>query len=119
MASQAFFSQKYWDVVGDDIFGVVQNFFLDGALLKEMNHTNVTLIPNVLNPEMINHFRPISLCRFIYKIISKVLTNRLQPFIHGLISKQQFAFIPGRQIQDNIIVAHEVFHFLKHKKFWF
>lgn len=49
-------------------------------------------------------------------IISKVLVNRLQPFIGGIISDEQSAFIPGRPIQDNIIVAHEVFHFLKRKK---
>lgn len=44
------------------------------------------------------------------------MANRLQPFIHIIISEQQSAFIPGRQIHDNIIVAHEVFHYLKHKK---
>lgn len=81
-----------------------------------MSQKNVTLIPKVPYPEDVNHLRPISLCCFIYKLISKVLTNRLQPFIDGIIFGQQFAFIPGRQMQDNIIVTHEVFHFLKNKK---
>lgn len=107
------FFQKYWEVVGDDVVEAVKSFFQNGVLT---NHTNVTLVPNVRYPEAMSQFRPISLCRFIYKIISKVLTNRLQPFIHGLISEQQSAFIPGRQIQDNIIVSHEIFHYLKHKK---
>lgn len=110
------FYQNYWDIVGVDVVKAVQNFFQEGAFLREINHTNITLIPKVKNPESMNRFRPISLCRFIYKIISKIMTNRLQPFINGLISEQQSAFIPGRQIQDNIIVAHEVFHFLKLKK---
>lgn len=55
------FFQKYWDIVGDKVFEAVHNFFLEGVLLREMNHTNVTLIPKV-NPELINHFQPISLC---------------------------------------------------------
>lgn len=110
------FYQKYWDIVGDDVFEVVRGFFLDGSMLREVNHTNVTLIPKVTHPEFISQFRPISLSRFFYKIISKILVNRLQRFMYNIISEQQSAFIPGRQIQDNIVVAHEVFHFLKHKK---
>ncbi|KAG5533571.1 hypothetical protein RHGRI_027682 [Rhododendron griersonianum] len=110
------FYQSYWDIVGEEVFEAVQNFFQEGYLLKEMNQTNVTLIPKRPNPEGMNHLRPISLCRFIYKIISKVLANRLQPFIGNIISEHQSAFIPGRQVQDNIIVAHEVFHYIKHKK---
>lgn len=110
------FYQRYWDTVGEEVFQAVQSFFKDGVLLREVSQTNVTLIPKVPNPESMNQLRPISLCRFLYKIISKVLTNRLQPFIDGIISEEQSAFIPGRQIQDNITVAHEVFHFLKHKK---
>ncbi|KAF7143420.1 hypothetical protein RHSIM_Rhsim05G0112800 [Rhododendron simsii] len=110
------FYQKYWDVVREDVFTGVNEFFQNGHILKEMNHTNVALIPKVNNPESMSQFRPISLCRFNYKIVSKVLANKLQPFIHSLITEQQSAFIPGRQIHDNVIVAHEVFHFLKRKK---
>lgn len=110
------FYQKYWHVVGEDVFNAARNFFEGGYLLKEMNHTNVTLIPKVTNPESMGQFRPISLCRSNYKIFSKIMANRLQPFIHNIITEQQSAFIPGRQIHDNIIVAHEVFHYLKHKK---
>lgn len=110
------FYQTYWDVVGEVVFKAVQNFFQNGVLLREVNHTNVTLIPKVANPETISQFRPISLCRFVYKIISRILTTRLQPFMGSIISEQQSAFITGRQVHDNIIVAHEVFHFLKHKR---
>lgn len=110
------FFQKYWDVVGNDIFEAVSSFFHGNPLSLEWNHTNVTLIPKNDSPESMRQLRPISLCRFIYKIISKVMANRLQPSIDNLISEQQSAFIPGRQIQNNIIIAHEVFHFLRHKK---
>ncbi|XP_021803273.1 uncharacterized protein LOC110747395 [Prunus avium] len=63
--------------------------------------------------EDVSQFKPISLCNYSYKIISKILANRLQPLLGNFISPQQCAFIPGRQIQDNIFMAHEAFHSLK------
>lgn len=71
------FYQSYWDIVGDEVFNAAQNFFNGGVLLKEMNKTNVTLIPKASTPEGMNHLYPVSLCHFIYKVISKVLANRL------------------------------------------
>lgn len=50
------FYQKYWHIVGEDVFNAAKNFFDEGYLLKEMNHTNVTLIPKVANPESMSHF---------------------------------------------------------------
>lgn len=79
------FYQSYWEIVGEDVFKAIHDFFQEGVLLKEVNQTNVTLIPKVLNPEGMNQLRPISLCRFIYKIISKILANRLQPFMGNII----------------------------------
>ncbi|KAF7150466.1 hypothetical protein RHSIM_Rhsim02G0009200 [Rhododendron simsii] len=100
------------DSVGD----MVKDFFERKANLDKLNLTNLIVIPKIPNPEAISQFRPISLCNFAYKIISKILANRLKPLLPTLIFQQQSAFIPGRQIHDNIIVAHEVFHYIKHKK---
>jgi hypothetical protein len=64
----------------------------------------------------VSQFCPISLCNTIYKIISKILATRLKPLLHKIISLWQSAFVPGRVIQDNSIIAHEVLNTMKKKR---
>jgi hypothetical protein len=99
-----------------DIINMVRAFFHLGFMLKTLNHTFITLIPKIPNPKKLSQFRPIALCNVSYKIISKILVNRLKPFMDSLITPYQNAFVQGRQITDNIILAQEVFEFLKKKK---
>ena len=112
----AFFFQEFWDIVKQDILLSVKAFFHSGSLLKSLNHTYITLIPKMNNHDEVTHFRPISLCNVTYKIISKILVNRLKPLMDKLISPFQNAFIQGRSITDNILLAHEIFDTLKKKK---
>jgi hypothetical protein len=63
-----------------------------------------------------NQFKPISLCNIVYKIISKILANRLKVHLPKIISPLQSAFVPNRNIQDNTILAHELLHFFKAKR---
>ena len=86
------------------------------VLFKPLNHTFITLIPKVTYPEGVNHFKPISLCNVIYKIIFKILVNRLKPLMDKLITHFQNAFIKGRNIFDNILIAHEIMNDLRKKR---
>lgn len=72
----AVFFQKLWDVIRVDIVRMIKSFFSKGFLLKELNSTNIALIPKVDNPVVLKGFRPISLCNVCHKIISKILANR-------------------------------------------
>ena len=106
----AFFYQNFWHIVGDDVVFAVLDFLNNGNMLPEINHINIVLIPKVKDPEKMSDFRPISLCNVIYKIISKVLANRLKQVLPHIISPTQSAFVLGRLITDNVLVAYETLH---------
>ncbi|GLT85577.1 hypothetical protein SLE2022_037640 [Rubroshorea leprosula] len=110
------FFQQHWDLVAPDMCNAIRHFFEHGFMLRELNKTKIVLIPKIKNPEVISQFRPISLCNFSYKIIAKILANRLKGYLDRLITPFQSAFIPGRAIHDNILIAHEAFHGLRLKK---
>lgn len=91
----------------------MQNFFNTGILDPLLNQTYISLIPKVKNPETIAQFKPISLCNFSYKIISKLLANILKKWLPEIIEPEQSAFVQGKQIQDNILIVQEVLHQLR------
>ena len=93
-----------------------KNKVKEETLLKAFTHTFITLIPKPPNPEEVSHFRPISLSNVLYKIISKVLVNRLKPIINSIITPFQNAFIKGRNITDNILLAHEIIDVVRKKR---
>lgn len=109
------FYQKFWNILSVDVFKVVKQFFDTGIIDKNLIATNIALIPKKRNPQFMTELRPISLCNVIYKVISKVLANRLKEIIDAIISDTQSAFIPGRLISDNVMIAHELMHFMKRK----
>jgi hypothetical protein len=110
------FYMKYWDIIKHTVLPEVNNFFKHNQLLRKHNHTFLALIPKKIGTSTIQHFHPISLCNIIYKIISKLLANRLKPLLANFISPLPTAFIPNRLIQDNSILAHEMLRTLKSKR---
>ena len=72
--------------MGDSVTVIVLDFLNSENMVPDINHTNIVLIPKVKNPEKISDFRPISLRNVIYKIISKVLANRLKQVLPHVIS---------------------------------
>lgn len=109
------FYQKFWKILSAYVVSVVKKFFETDVVDKELIDTNIALISKKRNPQFMTELRPISLSNVMYKIISKVLANRLKVIIDVLISDTQSAFIPGKLISDNIMIAHELIHFIKRK----
>ena len=70
-----------------DVSRVVLSCLNSRSILRSINHTFITLIPKVQNPERVSDFRPISLCNVIYKIISKAIANHLKPLLNSIISE--------------------------------
>lgn len=110
------FYHKYWHLIGDEVTKAVLTCLNTGKILQATNHTYITLIPKVQNPKAVVDFRPISLCNVIYKLISKVLANRLKTLLPTIVSESQSVFVPGRLITDNILVAFETLHHMQHQK---
>ena len=77
-----------------------------------INKTYITLIPKVKRARKAKDFRPISLYNILYKLMAKVIANRIKGILPDIVDKAQSAFVGGRLITNNIIIAFEAFHWL-------
>lgn len=102
------FSTANWNTMGRDVTDAVHEFFTSGHLLQQWNSTILNLIPKRTNANRISDFRPISCCNTVYKAISKLLAEHLKLVLPSLISNAQSAFIPGRLLVENVLMATEL-----------
>jgi hypothetical protein len=104
--SMAFF-HKCWEVVGDDIMNFFEEFHTHCKFEKSLNATFIALIPKKKDALNIRDFCPISLVGSMYKLLSKVLANRIRLVMESLISSSQNAFVGGRQTLDSVLIANK------------
>ncbi|XP_013617494.1 PREDICTED: uncharacterized protein LOC106324013 [Brassica oleracea var. oleracea] len=102
------FYKVAWPVIRKYFITAVQSFFLYGFLPKGVNATILTPIPKIQGAETMKDFRPISCCIILYKVVSKVLARRLKVLLPELIEPNQCAFVKGRLLLENVLMATEL-----------
>jgi len=99
-----------------DVMNAVQSFAEGGSWPKGTNASFITLVPKVVNPQLLNGFRPISLVGCVYKFVSKILSSRLKRVLDKVIDLRQSAFLEERGLLDSVVVANETFENVKMNK---
>jgi Reverse transcriptase (RNA-dependent DNA polymerase) len=110
------FFQNYWDIIVGDLHKAITAFYHNQLNLWHLNQAYITLIPKKKTSNMLADYKPINILSAIPKIIAKILTSRLQPFLSGLINKNQTAFIKGRQLMQTFLSTRELLHHLAEQK---
>ncbi|GJZ47857.1 RNA-directed DNA polymerase, eukaryota [Tanacetum coccineum] len=110
------FFRKFWSFVGPDFCSAVEHFFVNGYFSKGCNSSFIALIPKVTDAKFVTDFRPISLIGCVYKVVTKILANRLAMVISDLISDTQSAFVAKRQILDGPFILNELLSWCKKTK---
>ncbi|GKB80793.1 RNA-directed DNA polymerase, eukaryota [Tanacetum coccineum] len=110
------FYRHFWPVIEKDVFEAVDYFFMYGEIPNGCNSNFIALIPKILDANMVKDFRPISLTGSLYKIIAKILANRLVGVLGDLVNEVQSAFVADRQILDGPFILDEVLQWCRRKK---
>jgi hypothetical protein len=105
-----------WIIIRKDVWEIIEDSRISGKVLHALNATFLTPIPKENNTTSPAHFRPISLCNVIYKLLTKIIATKLKPILPFVISPEQSGYVEGRQILDSVILAHEVIHSLRSTK---
>nr|GEX67867.1 RNA-directed DNA polymerase, eukaryota [Tanacetum cinerariifolium] len=104
---------KHWTTIDDDVFQAVRDFFVNGHFPRGCNSSFIALIPKIQDAKFVKDFCSISLIGSVYKIIVKILANRLCVVLPYLISDVQSAFVANRQILDGPFILNELLSWYK------
>ncbi|XP_058775611.1 uncharacterized protein LOC131649884 [Vicia villosa] len=111
------FYHTYWSIIKKEVIDAVIQFFKTGWILPKYNSNNIILLPKHKEADTMESFRTIALANFKFKILSKILSDRLATLMPSLISVEQRGFIKGRCIKDCICTASEAINHLHNKAF--
>jgi len=112
-----FFFQTYWSIVKLDVIKAVQDFFINNWLTPNFNSNFIFLVPKTPQADTVDQYMPIAHENFKFKIITKVIAERLARIMPNLISKQQRGFTQGRHIKDCICLTSEAINVLHNRSF--
>jgi len=112
------FYQSYWQIIKIDIIQLFSDFHQDKVDISRINYGIVTLVPKISDASRIQQYRPICLLNCLYKLITKTLTLRIEPFVDKLIHPAQSAFMKGRNIMSRVLTLYEILHENKQRKEW-
>lgn len=102
------FFKTTWPIIASDFTTAVQSVFKLGFLPKGINSTILALVPKKTDAQEMKDFRPIACCNVLYKVVSKILANRLKIILPKVIVENQFAFVKGRLMMENVLLASEL-----------
>jgi hypothetical protein len=111
----ALFYQTFWEIIKKDVSNAVLDFFQNGWILLNFNSNNSVLIPKTNHADKVTDYQPIAIANFKFKLISKILADRLSTFMPSIVSTQQREFIKGRSIKDCICLKSEAINVLNKK----
>lgn len=110
------FFKHFWAIIEQDVIRFVEEFYVNAHIPKGCNPSFIALIPKVSDPKVVTDFRPISLIGCQYKIIGKLLANRISMVIGECVRSEQTAFIKGRNILDGPLILNEVMEWYRKRK---
>jgi hypothetical protein len=111
------FYQTFWDIVGVDVVNSVQEFFLDGRLPPNINSNMIVLISKIPCAKSMGDYRPIALANIHFKIVTKIVVDRLASITSRIISIEKRGFVRDCNISDCVILASEAINSLDKKQY--